>query len=139
MTEADLLAQLQTSRYNIAFFASQIIAIHFALIVGIYYFLHKSFIILKLIAHILYTVGFIALLGPFIWESNHIRAISEELLRKQSEGTLSAVGRSLLSENALFTIVQYASPWIVFCGAWIMITITLFFRRSWDPKDEGQQ
>ncbi|MEO0981391.1 MAG: hypothetical protein AAFX03_01935 [Pseudomonadota bacterium] len=57
MTEAEIVGVIQTSAAQITQIVSQIIAINFAMIVAIYYFLNQASWRLKLATFLLYSLG----------------------------------------------------------------------------------
>ncbi len=131
MTEAEILNQIQMGRYNIGFMASQMIAVTFALVAAIFYFLHKASFVLKLAAHFLYSVGYGSLLSLYVWEVRHMAALEVSLEDLSTDKTLSMVGQQMMADFAVMDLVQSIGPWIIIGGSWLMVTILLFFPQVW--------
>lgn len=128
MTEADILAQLQTGRYNISVIASQLLGLVFAMIVATYYFLHKAGLIVRLIAFGLFTAGYAALLVLFAWENLHMDGLEFELARLATDPDASRVV-IYLSEgwNIGRTAVPDALTGFVIASGWLSIAFLMFF------------
>lgn len=128
MTEAELLSQFQASRYNISVIAGQILSVTFAMIVAIYYFLHKTRLSLKAIAFGLFTAGYIALLVLFVWENVHLDGLEHELAALVKQGDESLVSKTL--HNG-WSIGRTALPDLltgfVILSGWFSIAFLMFF------------
>jgi len=70
MTEQDLLAFVRSVTANEVTWFGQLITINFAMSVGIYYFLHRAQIALRIFAFGAYFVGMLLYLGEMLLESN---------------------------------------------------------------------
>jgi hypothetical protein len=70
MGEAELLAIISGAQAQIAGLFGQIITVNLAMIVGIYYFLRRSGLGLKLFAYIVYLIGMFRFLGLMLIQSN---------------------------------------------------------------------
>jgi len=69
MSEQELLGLARSVTANEVSWFGQIITINFAMIVGIYYFLNRAQIALKLFAFVVYLVGMFLYLGEMLIES----------------------------------------------------------------------
>ena len=69
MRELDLIQLLQEGRAQLTALVGQIIAINFAMVIGIYYFLNRSGLMLKWASFVLYTLGVFMYLGFSIVQS----------------------------------------------------------------------
>jgi len=79
MTEADLLELAAMSRANLGFLSTQIIAVQFALIAGIFLFFNRAGVLLKLGILLLYSAGYVALLGLYYWEQAAYVSVREAI------------------------------------------------------------
>ncbi|MBT8473698.1 MAG: hypothetical protein KJN99_13905, partial [Marinicaulis sp.] len=79
MSEPDLLELAAMSRANLGFLVTQIIAVQFAIIAGIYLFLNRTGILLKLFIFVLYTAGYAGLLSLYYWEQDAYVAVREAI------------------------------------------------------------
>ncbi len=67
---ADLLALARSTDQQMATLFGQMISITFAMIAGIYYFLNRARLPLKIFAFICYGVGMLAFFGMMLREAN---------------------------------------------------------------------
>jgi hypothetical protein len=70
MTELDLLSLARSVTSNEVGWFGQIITINFAMVVGIYYFLNRAQLALKLFAFAAYVLGMLLYWGEILLESN---------------------------------------------------------------------
>ena len=139
MTEADLLEISHNMSADIAGAFGQVIAITFAMIVGIFYFLNQAKIGLKIFAYIVYSIGMFLYFGLMIVASNVGLGVFEAL-RAMPQDRLSRPTIHLLSvheswvggvESALIT----AGFWIL----WLGVGYLLFFWRKADHMPRGTE
>ncbi|HLY07491.1 MAG TPA: hypothetical protein VKR31_17225 [Rhizomicrobium sp.] len=79
MSEQDLFAIARSVTANEVAWFGQIVTINFAMIVGIYYFLNRAQIALRLFAYGVYLVGMFLYLGELLIESGVKLAVLESL------------------------------------------------------------
>ncbi|MEO1252166.1 MAG: hypothetical protein AAFW81_07465 [Pseudomonadota bacterium] len=79
MSESDLLELAALSRANLAFLVTQIIAVQFAIIAGIYLFLYRAGFLLKLGVLVLYSAGYAGLISLYYWEQTAYVAVREAI------------------------------------------------------------
>lgn len=70
MTELDLLDLARSVTTKEVSWFGQIITINFAMVVGIYYFLNRAQLALKLFAFVAYLIGMLLYWGQILLESN---------------------------------------------------------------------
>src|ERR1700742_5197220 len=70
MTQLDLLDLARSTTANEISLFTQVITITFAMIVGIYYFLHQARTAMKVFAYAAYLVGMLLFLGEMLLETN---------------------------------------------------------------------
>src|ERR1700743_2040322 len=73
MSELDLIMLGRAASANEVSWFAQIITINFAMVVGVYYFLHRAHLGMKLFAFFAYTLGMLLYLGEMLEEAS-IRA-----------------------------------------------------------------
>lgn len=123
MTEADLLELAAMSRANLGFLSTQIIAVQFALIAGIFLFLNRAGILLKLGILFLYSASYVALLSLYYWEQAAYVSVREAIQALPERSAASAAviewvqgpGRSV---SALVNVLSVAN--------WIVVVFFLF-------------
>jgi hypothetical protein len=70
MTELDLLNIARSATANEISLFTQVITINFAMVVGLYYFLHRARTAIKIFAFAVYLVGMLMFLGEMLMETN---------------------------------------------------------------------
>lgn len=123
MSEADLLELAAMSRASLGFLLTQIIAVQFAFIAGIYLFLNRAGILLKLFIFILYTAGYAGLISLYYWEQGSYVAVRE---------AIQALPERSAASNAVIDWVQGPGRNIsvyvkgIFIANWFVIAFFLF-------------
>ncbi|NNE42403.1 MAG: hypothetical protein HKN14_15960 [Marinicaulis sp.] len=123
MSEPDLLELAAMSRANLGFLVTQIIAVQFAIIAGIYLFLNRTGILLKLFIFVLYTAGYAGLLSLYYWEQDAYVAVRE---------AIQALPEPSAASNAVIDWVQgpgrNVSTYVkgLFIANWFVIAFFLF-------------
>ena len=140
MSELDLLNLARsTTEHQVAWFA-QMLSVNFAMVVAIYYFLHRATIALRLFSFFAYTIGMLVLLGQMLGETN-VKAGVLEALRALPVALLSRPSVYYLSFSdswvALVTRVTFnLSVWLL----WIGVFYLLFFsQRHWTSNQTMQR
>ncbi|ANP45685.1 hypothetical protein [Candidatus Viadribacter manganicus] len=123
----ELLALVRSADQQTAALFGQMISITFAMIAGIYYFLNRARIELKLFAFTCYGVGMLAFFGMMLRESN-IKRIALEAIEAMPATQRSSVVEGLreLSQSWLFkdtSIFLNAAHYVL----WISVIYLLFF------------
>src|SRR5262245_39227111 len=130
MSELDLLNLARSCGQIISSDFAQVITITFAMVVAIYYFLHRAGIRMKIFAFIIYTIGILAYLGMMLLESSVIlgaltalRAIPAAELAPPTQNYLSVRASWVgITASILLNLVY----WILWLGTGYL----LFFWRK---------
>jgi hypothetical protein len=133
MTEADFIAMIRDVNAQYATLFAQVITINFAMIVAIFYFLHRASLKLKLASFVFYAVGMVTLLGLMLQQAN-FKSLALQGLESLPEGERSIVGIGIIALNNdwLFTASRFflnASIWVLFA----VIAYLLFWWRGDRP------
>jgi hypothetical protein len=141
MTELDLLNLARSTTANEVSMFGEVIAINFAMIVAIYYFLHQARLTIRIFAFIAYSFGSALYLGQMLIEAN-VKAVVITSLAAMPPASISAVTRQYLAVtgNWLGHAVSF-----LFNGAfyilWLGVFYLLFFWQklpSAGQSDTGQ-
>lgn len=128
MGEADLINLGRSITANEVSWLGQVITINFAMVVGIYYFLNRAGLALKIFAFIAYMLGMLLYLGEMLIESG---VKTQVLASLQSMHALSPIGQTYIGVSASWlgtvTIVLFNTAfWILPIGIFYL----LFFWRK---------
>jgi hypothetical protein len=130
MTELDLLNLARSTTSNEVSMFGEVIAINFAMIVAIYYFLHQARLAIRIFAFVAYTVGSILYLSQMLIEAN-IKVTVFAAMNALPAASLSAVSRHYLEVNDSW--LGYVASF-TFNGAfyilWLGVFYLLFFWRK---------
>jgi hypothetical protein len=132
MNEQELLGFARSVTANEVAWFGQIITISFAMVVGIYYFLNRAQIALKLFAFGAYLVGMLLYLGEMLLETN-VKAAA--LVSLAAFPHHSRVVQAYLDVNASWlgtlTIVFFNSAfWLLTAGIFYLL---FFWKREGPP------
>lgn len=133
MGETELIGIIRDVNAQYAVLFGQIITINFAMIVAIYYFLHRSSVGFRIAAFGFYAIGMLALIGLMLEQSNYkyqaLLALGDLPAAKRSPVTdrLLAVNHSWLAQATSFFL--NASLWVLFAA----VVYLLFWWRG-DPE-----
>ena len=135
MSELDLLNVARSCGQSITSDFAQVITITFAMVVAIYYFLHRAGIGMKLFAFAIYTCGMLAFLGMMLLESN-VGFGAQDALRAIPEAAQSLPTRQYLAVRASWlgatsSLLLNLLYWILWLGPGYL----LFFWRK--PHEIG--
>jgi hypothetical protein len=135
MSEHEILSLLNDVRSDQTTVIAQILSLHLAMIVGIFYFLHRSGLRMRLAVFLLYTLGYALHLG-LIWNASQlIVGVRNDLIAiAQSGERLSGIGYAALQQtSAAFTNWVAVVGNISFVVLWLGTTYFLFFWKR--PSD----
>jgi hypothetical protein len=121
MSEQELLSLARSVTANEVTWFAQIITINFAMVVGIYYFLNRAQIALKLFAFGAYLVGMLLYWGKILLESNMKAAVI---------GSLAALPhRSDVAQAYLEVFASWLGilTGVLFNGAFWLLAIGVFY------------
>ena len=136
MSEVDLLNLARsTTEHEVTWFI-QMISINFAMIVGIYYFLNRATIALKMFSFFVYSVGMLVLLGQMVVESN-TKVGAVEALRSLPSAQLSRPSVRYLAVNdhwisSLITITFNLAVWLLLISVFYLLFLCRLDRK---PRD----
>ena len=137
MSELDLLNLARSSMQSITSDFAQIITITFAMVVAIYYFLHRAGLRMKAFAFSIYTCGMLTFFGMMLMESN-VGVGAQQAMRAIPEATRSLPTAQFLGIRAswvgTFSIVLLN---LLFLVLWIGTAYLLFFWRK--PDESARQ
>lgn len=117
MSEAELFAVIQQVNEQYGSLFAEIITINFAMIVAIWYFLHRARLAFKAAAFAFYAIGMLALIGMMLTQANY-KSQALNALRAIPEGKRSAFGSAILDVQdswlAIFTsVLMNGSLWVL--------------------------
>jgi hypothetical protein len=134
MTQTELFALVQQVHEQYATLFAQVITINFAMIIAIFYFLHRARLGFRVAAFGFYLIGMLTLVGMMLQEANikaiALGAMNAIPIEEQSsvvQGYLSLQGRWLFRAISLF---QNGSLWALVS----VIAYMLFWWRN--PNDQ---
>lgn len=136
MTEAELLELFTLARAQLDAAFAQVIALNFAMIVAIFYFLHRSGLLLKIAVFILYAIGWYIFVTSAGLAGRQMQGLISELYALQEAGsagvtTVLIVETMNSPENMMYLIAANAANFLLLIGAFIF----LFF---WKPPADGK-
>jgi hypothetical protein len=133
MSETELIGIIRDVDAQYAVLFGQIITINFAMIVAIYYFLHRANLVFRIAAFVFYAIGMFSLIGLMLQQANFkVEAVAALAAipaghRSQMANSVLDLHRSwLLTASSIFLNV---SLWVLF----IVIAYLLFWWRG-DPE-----
>lgn len=125
MTGLELLTLVRSCDQQIAALFGQMISVTFAMIAGIYYFLNRARLPLKLFAFVCYGVGMLAFFGMMLRESN-VKAVALNAIEALPAREPAVEGMRQLSHSWLFestAIFMNAAHYVL----WASVIYLLFF------------
>jgi len=134
LNELDLIQLMQEGRAQISALIGQTIAITFAMVIGIYYFLNRAGLVLKLASFVLYSLGMVMYFGLMIAQSTLLVGAYTGLRALPAKG-LSRIGQAQLAwydspAFDFFTIISNASMWTL----GLIVIYLLFFWKKPEEK-----
>lgn len=134
MSEYEILDLLNTFHADQTVLLAQLISLHLALIVGIFYFLHRSGMAMKLAIFVLYTLGFAMHIGMLLNLSLLIVGAHHDLAALREAAELSATAQAALEQTS-----RSFTNWVSIVGNLSLLALwlgTLYFLFFWKrPKD----
>jgi hypothetical protein len=135
MSEYELLSLLSAIQAEQTIIIAQIVSLHLAMVVGIFYFLHRSGVAMKLAILALYTLGYAMFIGLLSNLSLQIVGARQDLIAIAEGGArLSGLGYATLQQTtaALHNWVSLIAN-ITFLVLWLGTVSFLFFWKR--PKE----
>jgi hypothetical protein len=128
MTEAEILTLLESYTEQQTQLIVQVVSLHFAVVVAVFYFLHRSGLPMKLAAFVLYTLGNSLFLGLIYNLSIKVVAAQQDLLALQTEGAeLSTISQTVLANLRPFVNTTSFIANTAFLALWAGAIYFLFF------------
>jgi hypothetical protein len=127
MSEFEILQLYASATADQTAVIGLLISLHLAIIVGIFYFLHHSGRAMKLAVFVLYTLGYLLLVGLVVNQGALIWGLSRDLVALTENGQrLSGVGYAVLQQtHAGWWVNVVASVAVV--TLWVGTVAFLFF------------
>lgn len=131
MSEAEILSLLENYTEQQMQLIIQVVSLHFALVIAVFYFLHRSGLVMKFAVFALYTIGNLLFLGLIYNLSIKVVAARYDLLQLRESGVeLSAISLTVLENLRPFVNVASLMANIAFVALWIGAVYFLFFWRK---------
>lgn len=135
MGEVELIGIIRDSNVQYASLFGLMITINFAMIVGIYYFLHQAPLKLKLAAFGVYAIGMLSLIGLMLTEAN-LRYLAIEALDALPPERLTAVGAGYLRVRHSWLFV--ATSLFLNIAVWVLFAVVAYLLFWWrDHRRDG--
>ena len=134
MNEVELVGIIRDVNAQYAVLFGQVISINFAMVVAIYYFLHRARWPLKLAAFACYAIGMLALIGLMLQQAN-FKALAIEALDAMPHDKLSHVSTGFLAlhENWLFI----ATSTFLNASLWVLMAVIAWLLFRWKGEGRG--
>ena len=133
MGDTELIGIIRDANAQYAVLFGQIMTLNFAMIVAIYYFLHRAPLMFRGAAFCFYAIGMLALNGLMLQQSNYkLEALGA--LASLPGGHRSRIGESVLDLNQSW--LAHATSFFLTVSIWILfggVAYLLFWWRG-DPE-----
>lgn len=135
MGETELIGMIRDVNAQYAVLFGQIITINFAMIVAIYYFLHRSPLLFRAAAFGFYAIGMLALVGLMLEQANYKNqalialAAIPAAQRSRMAGSILAINGSWLSQ---------ATGLFLNASLWVLVAAVAYLLFLWKGDREGQ-
>ncbi len=134
VTEAEILEQVIAARSYLDVTISQVIGLTVAMVVGVYYFLHRSGWMVKVGVFLLYALGWFVMASSAGITSRHLLGLYSDLAALAAQGPVSAAAASVLQTmrdplGAAYIVATNIGASLLPVGAFVF----LFF---WKPRPE---
>jgi hypothetical protein len=133
MGETELIGMIRDVNAQYAVLFGQIITINFAMIVAIYYFLHRSSLLFRIAAFGFYAIGMLALIGLLLEQANFkLQALIA--LRALPAGKRSQIADSILAVNQSW--LAHATSFFLDASLWVLFAMIVYLLFWWrgDPE-----
>ena len=135
MGETELIGMIRDVDAQYAVLFGQIITINFAMIVAIYYFLHRSALLFRMAAFVFYAIGMLALIGMMLEQSNY-KNQALIALSALPPARRSAVTESLLAVSQSW--VFHATSFFLNASLWVLFAVVAYLLFWWRGDPERQ-
>jgi multisubunit Na+/H+ antiporter MnhG subunit len=134
MSEHELLELLQSYDDAQQSSIAQVISLHLVMIAAVFYFLHRSGLIMKLAVFVLYALGNAMYVALMYNVSHRIVGTREELAALAASETASPITEAVLRHTGeSWSNAQAIITNVSFLALWLGTTYLLFFWKR--PKD----
>jgi hypothetical protein len=134
MGEVELIGVIRDVNAQYAALFGQIITINFAMIVAIYYFLHRSPLLFRIAAFGFYAIGMLALIGLILQQGNYkLEALAT--LAALPSGHRSLMANSVLALNRSW-LSQATSFFLNIC-LWVLFAVVAYLLFWWRGDPDG--
>lgn len=136
MGETELIGMIRDVNAQYAVLLGQIVTINFAMIVAIYYFLHRAPLLFRIASFGFYAVGMLAIVGLMLQQANY---------KIQAMAALAALPKANRSHfaNVVLAINQsWLSRWtslFLNTSLWILFAAVAFLLFAWRGDPGGRQ
>ncbi|MGD0141545.1 MAG: hypothetical protein ABSC92_00135 [Rhizomicrobium sp.] len=132
MTELELLNLARSTTSNEVSMFGEVIAINFAMVVAIYYFLHQARLAIRIFAFVAYTFGAFLYLSQMLVEAN-IKVTVFAALKALPARSLSEISKHYLEVNDSW--LGYVAAF-AFNGAFYILWLGVFYLLFFWKKHE---
>jgi hypothetical protein len=133
MSEYEILDLYASATADQTAIIGLLISLHFAMIVGIFYFLHRSGWAMKAAILVLYTLGYALLIGLMFNQSAMVFGASRDLIALTEAGSrLTGVGYTALQQASDESWVNIVAT-VALLALWFGTVFFLFFWKR--PKE----
>ncbi len=134
MSEHEILQLLQSYDDAQQNSIAQVISLHFVMIAAVFYFLHRSGLIMKLAVFVLYALGNAMYVALMYNVSHRIIGARQELAALAGSETASPITEAVLRNTGeAWSNTQAVITNVSFLALWLGTTYLLFFWKR--PKD----
>lgn len=133
MGEIELITMIREVNAQYVVLFGQLITINFAMIVAIYYFLHRSALLFRIAAFGFYAIGMLALIGLMLVQSNY-KYQALLALRALPAAKRSPITDSLLAVDQSW--VGQATTFFLSVSLWVLFAVVAYLLFWWrgDPE-----
>ncbi len=133
MTQAELFTLVQQVHEQYATLIAQVITINFAMIVAIFYFLHRARLGFRVAAFGFYLIGMLTLVGMMLQEAN-VKAIALSAMAAIPSAEQSSVVQSylILQGRWLFRIISIFQNG----SLWALVSVIAYMLFWWRNPNE---
>ena len=135
MSQAEIFNLIQQVQDQYAALFAQVITINFAMIVAVFYFLHRTSLRFRMAAFLFYITGMLALVGMMLHAAN-VKAIALAALIAIPAGSRDGVvaGYLAFQDSWLATAIALFQN----ASVWLLLAVVFFMLFLWRNPEGGQ-